>query len=154
MFLESHAQNRTKCEARVREADPSLPTPRADQAVDDAETGVLAGWDARAVSFVARDPKDATKLVGHVLVFASNVRKCLGFQLTTEASGTTAKEIIASRLAEGRERIVRELRFDQELGAPDRETLTAPSAARLSRRNSRHCHEPAWNSTQVVPRTS
>lgn len=140
MFLESHAQNRAKCEARVREADTGLPKPKADQSVDDAEAGVLAGWDARAISFVTPDGATPQKLVGHLLVFASNIRKCLAFQLTTEATGPTAQEIIAARLVDAKERIVRDLRFDQDLGAPGREVLTAPGTAaptRLRRRSDR-----------------
>lgn len=147
MFLESHAQNRAKCEARVREADAALPKPKPDQSVDDAEAGVLAGWDARAISFVTPDPAVPQKLTGHLLVFASNIRKCLAFQLTTEASGPAAQEIVAARLVDAKERIVRDLRFDQDLGAPGREVLTAPGPAaptRLPRRGrGSHRRDPA-----------
>lgn len=145
MFLTDHAQNRMKCEATARDADPALPVPGIDQAVDDSSDRVIAGWDARAVSFVAPVTATATAkgavtvgtpgsasgdaLRGTVLVFASNIRKCFAFQYTTEASGAEARGVLAARMADVRERVVRELRFDHELDAPGREVLsgTAPS---------------------------
>jgi hypothetical protein len=137
MFLTDHAQNRAKCEAKVREAEPALPTPRTDQAFDDASANVLADarWDTRAVSFVeaVSPPKGGVAvgspgvepLRGTVLVFASNVRKCFGFQFVTEATGPNARATVAARLADVRERVVRELRFDHELDVPGREVLSA-----------------------------
>jgi len=133
VFLESHAQNRTKCEARAREAEPGLPTPKVDQAVDDTDVGVIRGWDARAVSFVTPDTAQPQKLTGHLLVFASNIRKCLAIQLTTEAEGSGAQETVAARLVDAKERIVRDISFDHELGTPGRELLTAPGPSAPSR---------------------
>jgi hypothetical protein len=151
MFLTDHAQNRAKCEGKVREAEPSFPAPQPEQAFDDASEKVLADsqWDTRAVSFVApavaspkprgtveiggpvAAPPSAEALRGTVLVFASNVRKCFGFEYTTEASGPDARAVLAARLADVRQRVVRELRFDHELDAPGRESLSAEPAGRL-----------------------
>ena len=126
MFLESHALNQAKCEAVVRDAERGLPVFRSEQVIEDVDSGGPKGWDTHVTTFVQSDRKDESKLTGHVLAFSSNVRKCLGFHFLTEASGPDARSAVAARLSDAKERIVREMTFDQDLGAPGREALTEP----------------------------
>ena len=126
MVLESHALNRAKCEAVVREAERALPVSRSDQVIEDVASGGPPGWDTHVVTFVQPDRRDETKLTGQLLAFASNVRKCLGFHFVTDATGADARPTVAARLSDAKERIVRELSFDQDLGVPGREALTEP----------------------------
>jgi hypothetical protein len=122
VYLEDSAINRSRCEARARELDPSLPAESPSQLVEAREKDVIKGWDARSVVQIAVQHRNEPSQIveGHQLVFAALVRKCLVLHLATRAAGPGAEAAVGARLGELSE-LVRTLRVDDDLAGPSRE---------------------------------
>lgn len=120
--IEDSAINRSRCEARARERDPSLPPESPPQTVEIREKDVIKGWDARSIVQVSVQGRGQPSQVveGHQMVFAALVRKCLVLHLATRATGPGAEAAVGARLGELAE-LVRTLRIDDDLAGPGRE---------------------------------
>jgi hypothetical protein len=126
IYIEDSAINHSRCEARARERDPSLPPESPSQLVEAREQDVIKGWDARSLVQVSVQNRGQPGQVveGHQLVFAALVRKCLVLHLATRAAGPGAEAAVGARLGELSE-LVRTLRVDDDLAGPSREPPAA-----------------------------
>ncbi len=121
LWPEQDLMNRAKCELRATELGymPDLELEPVDQEV----TSIPAGWDTRVLVATeipsAKEPTPAP-LVGHVIAFASFIRKCIFFHFkTTIAIGgagapspSAAATTLSSRLAAARLKMLEGIALD------------------------------------------
>jgi hypothetical protein len=113
---ETELMNRAKCETRAREL--GLDVDGDLDVVEQQVTSVPDGWDTRIV--VLSEVRPAAKAVmGHVLAYASSIRKCLFFHFQTDAR-EGEETVMSSRLAVARVTVLGGLTMDV-FGAVPRE---------------------------------
>ena len=113
---ETELMNRAKCETRAREL--GLDVDGELDVVEQQVASVPEGWDTRIVVLSELRPAARTVL-GHVLAYASSIRKCLFFHFQTDAP-VGEENVVSSRLAVARVTILGGLTMDV-FGAVPRE---------------------------------
>jgi hypothetical protein len=113
-FGEPVVMNRQKCEASSREK--GLVTLRDPQTIEDLRTTGPDAYDSRIwVALESRGSPEAP-LFGHVFLFGAFVRKCLFLHFATSVASERDEDVLTTRLAVARLRIiggVRVVAFDQ-----------------------------------------
>lgn len=118
---ETELMNRAKCETRAREL--GLDVDGELDVVEQQVASVPDTWDTRVV-VLSEHRSAAHTVLGHVLAYASSIRKCLFFHFQTDApDGEEAA--ISSRLAVARITILGGLKMDV-FGVVPREPRGAP----------------------------
>ena len=127
LWTEQDLMNRARCELRATELGylPDLELDPVDQEV----TSIPAGWDTRVL--VATEPASAkdgapAPLVGHVVAFASFIRKCIFFHFKTtiviggpaKTPPSTAATTLSSRLAAARLKMLEGITLDTFAAIP------------------------------------
>ena len=113
VLREAHGMNKTKCEARARALDPNLPKAETGRVIVESDD-VLPGWDAHLVAFVV--PKKES-LDAHLMVFASNLRRCLLVHYATRSSSKDSEAVVGARLGDMGD-VVRRLVLEDERTGP------------------------------------
>lgn len=105
---EDELMNRQRCEARAREMGW---VPAGLTTVDEEVAGSPAGYDSRI--WIALDTgKPGGALEGHVFLFGAFLRKCLLVHMTTSVPSAKDEDVLSSRLATFRARVVRGIDLD------------------------------------------
>ena len=105
VYQESEAVNPTRCEARAREQDPTLPTEATGRVLERSSASAIKGWATRSlvISVLRSRPGEPLDLEGHRIVFAASVRKCMVVHYATRAVGAGAEGVLGARLADSEE---------------------------------------------------
>ncbi|MFO0660964.1 MAG: hypothetical protein U0165_14200 [Polyangiaceae bacterium] len=101
-----------RCEDRIRQIEPTLPSRSNKDAVDLGAVDGLSEWDATAFAVIAPHPADKSKTLARYLLTAAHVRKCMVIYVSTEASGPTAGAVLGDRLGDVAQGIVARLKLD------------------------------------------
>jgi hypothetical protein len=113
------------CYARAREWDARLPDLDAGPLIDDKMRKLLGNRDARvAVGVLVREGVEPIT-GGFVVAIIGEVRRCALVVFQTEASGASAQDEVADRLATVSDRVLPSMKLDQSL-TPSREPPLGP----------------------------
>ncbi|AKV04699.1 hypothetical protein AKJ09_11362 [Labilithrix luteola] len=105
---ETELMNRQRCEARAKAMGW---VPEGLTTVDEEITGSPPGYDSRI--WIALDAgKPGGALQGHVFLFGAFLRKCLLVHMTTSVPSAKHEDVLSSRLATFRARVVRGIELD------------------------------------------
>jgi hypothetical protein len=127
VFRADELVGRRQCEdlARTRKL-VALPD---DLHVLEEQTGITQQtFDTRTVVGVAPGATPAEPLVGHVSAFGGFLRKCFAFDFATQVDGAAGEDVLSSRLAYARARILGGLAIEA-LGIVEREHPAAAPPA-------------------------
>lgn len=86
------------CEQQARLWRRELPTFAPADQIEQSER-LLAGYRSRLTVGVRESPREPGRLLGHVLAFGSDARRCLLLSFSTTATGAAARSVVARRLA-------------------------------------------------------
>jgi hypothetical protein len=112
---EHELMNRTRCEERARNRGLVPGDPRAPlQTVEDTNTIAPEAFDTR-IWVAIRPGKNAEAPVGgHVFAFGSYIRRCLFVHFESEVPSAKDEEVLSSRLALVKVRLVGAIALDPE----------------------------------------
>jgi hypothetical protein len=129
LLLRSWAEDsnvtRKGCYARAREWEPRLPDLDAERLIDDKTRALLGSRDARVAVGVLVRPGPQPATGGFVVAIVGDVRRCAVVAYQTEASGQSAEDEVADRLAIVSDRLLPSMKPDQSF-APSREPAIPP----------------------------
>ncbi len=118
---------RKACYARARQWEGGLPDLDAQPLIEDRVGKLLGDRDARiAVGVVVRGGAEPVT-GGFVVAVVGDLRRCVLLAFQTEASGSSAEDAVADRLALVSGRLLPAMKLDQSL-MPSREPAILPSA--------------------------
>jgi hypothetical protein len=109
---------RQKCEALARQ-QKLVPGSQAQmRTVADERTYAMDSFDTRVWVAVEPPSAPARPLVGHVLAFGGYIHKCFFFHYATSVSGANGEDVLSSRLALVRTRILGGMKVDEFAEVP------------------------------------
>lgn len=121
VFADPELMSRQKCEEKARERK-LVPTAEMRTVEQQIVTGPEA-YDTRVL--IAIEPGSGGKIVGHVLAFGGFLRKCLFFHFESEVASPNDEEVLSSRLATARVRVLDAIKIDP-FPEPPREKPSVP----------------------------
>jgi|SRR5579859_4829729 len=127
-WAEDSLVTRKACYARAREWEPRLPDLDAAPLIDDKMRLLLGSRDARVAVGVVVRAGQPPSTGGFVVGIVGDVRRCAVVVYETEASGESAEDEIADRLAIVSDRLLPSMKIDQSF-APSREPAILPPGA-------------------------
>lgn len=96
IWHDENRMTRDKCEERARSLK-KLPSREMAEIVDERSFDLPPGFDTRADVGLVPSPRG--DIFGFVMAFGGLGRRCFAFVYVTQASGPTANEVVADRLA-------------------------------------------------------
>lgn len=107
---------RQKCEARARKDKlvPGAPL----RTVADERTFLMESFDTRVWVAIEPPATPAKPLVGHVFAFGGYIHKCFFFHYASSVSSTSGEDVLSTRLALARTRILGEMKIDEFAEVP------------------------------------
>lgn len=108
---------RQKCESLARQ-QKLVPAKAAFRTVADERTYAMESFDTRVWVAIEPPATPAQPLAGHVFAFGGYIHKCFFFHYATSVPSTSGEEILSSRLALARTRILGEMKVDEFAEVP------------------------------------
>jgi hypothetical protein len=115
-WSESELMNRSRCEERARSRGL---VPEGLTTVEDAVTVGPEAFDTRVWVAVKPGKDRDAPLVGHVFAFGAFIRRCLLVDFQSEVASAKEEEILSSRLAVVKVRLIGGLALDAPRTIPD-----------------------------------
>ena len=103
---------RQRCEARARQQKLVPAASTSMRTVADERTHVMESFDTRVWVAIEPPATPTQPLVGHVFAFGGYIHKCLFFHYASTVSSANGEDVLSSRLAVARTRILGEMKID------------------------------------------
>jgi len=115
-FTDPDLVNRQKCEEKAREKGL---VPRAElRTVEDQVVTGPEAYDTRVWTAIEPPPTPSKPLVGHVIAFGGFLRKCLFFHFRSEVPTPRDEDVLSTRLAVMRLRVLDGIKVDPFIEPP------------------------------------
>jgi hypothetical protein len=111
IWHDENRMSRDKCEERARSLK-KLPSQAGSEIVDERTFDVPPGFDTHAGVGLVPSPRG--EIFGFVTAFGGLGRRCFAFVYVTQASGPTADQLVAARLAKITEHSLGTMKFHRD----------------------------------------